>query len=95
MRELLVAIALLMSACFDEEAPTTSTGPVSSGNPGSGATASGGCCKHCTNSKPCGDSCIALNSTCHAGSGCACLAPDELEPDLVAEMTTEGSSTTR
>lgn len=30
------------------------------------------CCKHCTNSKPCGDSCIPYNYTCHKPPGCAC-----------------------
>jgi hypothetical protein len=31
-----------------------------------------GCCKHCRKGKACGDSCIARDETCHAGSGCAC-----------------------
>jgi hypothetical protein len=31
-----------------------------------------GCCKHCTKGKPCGDTCIARNKTCHVGPGCAC-----------------------
>lgn len=31
-----------------------------------------GCCKHCTNSQPCGDSCISLSKTCHQPTGCAC-----------------------
>ncbi len=31
-----------------------------------------GCCKHCSAGKPCGDSCIARNKTCHVGPGCAC-----------------------
>ena len=30
------------------------------------------CCKQCTTGQPCGDSCIALDKTCHVGSGCAC-----------------------
>lgn len=31
------------------------------------------CCKHCgPNSKPCGDSCISLDKTCHKVGGCAC-----------------------
>lgn len=30
------------------------------------------CCKVCTDSKPCGDSCIARNQTCSIGGGCAC-----------------------
>ncbi|RKI09809.1 hypothetical protein D7Y15_23205 [Corallococcus sp. AB030] len=33
----------------------------------------GGCCKYCgSDSKPCGDSCISLDKTCHKGPGCAC-----------------------
>lgn len=31
-----------------------------------------GCCRVCTNSQPCGDGCIAIGATCHAGQGCAC-----------------------
>jgi hypothetical protein len=30
------------------------------------------CCKVCTKGKPCGDTCIAQDKTCHVGSGCAC-----------------------
>ena len=35
---------------------------------------SSGCCKRCdpAKSKPCGDSCISLDKTCHTPSGCAC-----------------------
>lgn len=36
------------------------------------ATGPDGCCKVCTQGKACGDSCIADNLTCNAGSGCAC-----------------------
>lgn len=45
--------------------------PADSGGGGGGG---GGCCKTCNpaKSKPCGDSCIALNKTCHKGAGCAC-----------------------
>jgi hypothetical protein len=32
----------------------------------------GGCCKYCSRGKPCGDTCIARNKTCHVGGGCAC-----------------------
>ena len=32
----------------------------------------GSCCKVCTDSKPCGDSCIARTQSCSAGAGCAC-----------------------
>jgi len=32
----------------------------------------GGCCKICTTSKACGNSCISRNYTCHKGPGCAC-----------------------
>ncbi len=30
------------------------------------------CCKVCTGSKACGDSCISRSKTCHKGDGCAC-----------------------
>ncbi len=30
------------------------------------------CCKTCRKGKPCGDSCISKNKTCHKGPGCAC-----------------------
>lgn len=45
--------------------------PADSGGGGGGGS---GCCKTCNpaKSKPCGDSCIALNKTCHKGAGCAC-----------------------
>lgn len=33
---------------------------------------SGDCCKVCTSSKACGDSCIPKSSTCNKSSGCAC-----------------------
>lgn len=32
----------------------------------------GRCCKVCTKGKPCGDTCIAQDKTCHVGPGCAC-----------------------
>lgn len=31
-----------------------------------------GCCKVCTDSKACGDSCIPWSATCRKGPGCAC-----------------------
>lgn len=30
------------------------------------------CCRHCSKGKPCGNSCIAVNRTCHQPQGCAC-----------------------
>ena len=30
------------------------------------------CCKYCSTGKPCGNTCIARNKTCHVGPGCAC-----------------------
>lgn len=30
------------------------------------------CCKVCTKGKPCGDTCIAQDKTCHVPPGCAC-----------------------
>lgn len=32
----------------------------------------GSCCKTCTSSKACGDSCIPVNQTCSKSGGCAC-----------------------
>lgn len=32
------------------------------------------CCKVCSKGKPCGNSCINKNYTCHKSSGCACNA---------------------
>jgi hypothetical protein len=31
-----------------------------------------GCCKVCSNSQACGDSCISWDKMCHKGAGCAC-----------------------
>ena len=30
------------------------------------------CCRYCSKGKPCGNSCIAVNRTCHQPPGCAC-----------------------
>lgn len=30
------------------------------------------CCKVCRKGKPCGDSCISQNYSCHKAPGCAC-----------------------
>lgn len=30
------------------------------------------CCKICSKGKPCGDTCIAQDKTCHLPPGCAC-----------------------
>lgn len=58
---------------------------------GGGGSAS--CCVRCTDSKPCGNSCISWDKTCHVASGCACAEIDdgqEQGTDLVVE---EDSST--
>jgi hypothetical protein len=41
----------------------------------------GQCCKTCTDSKPCGDSCISRSQSCNKSGGCACsgLADEMLE----------------
>lgn len=50
--------------------PTSITYPT---QPPSGGGSSGGtCCKYCTNSQPCGDSCIPKSRTCTKTPGCAC-----------------------
>lgn len=38
----------------------------------SGDGGGNGCCKTCSDSKPCGDSCIASHLTCNQPPGCAC-----------------------
>jgi hypothetical protein len=50
--------------------------PAASGIPAASACASeaAACCKRCKKGKPCGDTCIARNKTCHVGRGCACAA---------------------
>lgn len=52
----LVAFALLLASCEQDC---------------KGGTQSA-CCKVCTTGKPCGDTCIAANDTCHQAPGCAC-----------------------
>ena len=32
------------------------------------------CCKVCSKGKPCGNSCISRDKTCHKAPGCACAA---------------------
>lgn len=39
---------------------------------GCGGGGSETCCKVCTNSVACGDSCIPKSEACHVGAGCAC-----------------------
>jgi hypothetical protein len=43
---------------------------------------SAACCKYCTpgKSKPCGDSCISLDKTCHQPLGCACSGTSSIPP---------------
>lgn len=47
--------------------PTDRPIPTSTSAPGGG-----GCCKHCKNSQPCGNSCISWSKTCRQPPGCAC-----------------------
>ena len=42
--------------------------------PPPGDTPTGVCCKVCTNSQACGDSCISKSYTCYQPPGCACNA---------------------
>ena len=53
---------LVLAGCEDDCNDIT-------GDPGGGGSL---CCKQCTNSKPCGDTCIPTSSTCHQSGGCAC-----------------------
>ncbi len=52
----------MSSSCFD---PTAS-------DPTASDPTRSDCCAVCVDSKPCGDSCITYESTCHVGPGCAC-----------------------
>jgi len=49
--------------------PTSEPAPRSEPEP---VRTSPACCKVCRTSKPCGDSCISRDKTCHKGPGCAC-----------------------
>lgn len=75
----LVAVVLMQGCVTPEVGASNSyreepTGVTSFESPGGGPTEGGvgGCCKYCTEGKPCGDSCIAIDKTCHKGPGCAC-----------------------
>ena len=57
-----MAVALALASCTAEDCDGTDT------DGGGGSY----CCKVCTDSKPCGDSCIGTNQTCHKTGGCAC-----------------------
>lgn len=50
--------------------PVPTTSPTPTPNPT--RTPGDSCCKHCSTGKPCGDSCISRNLTCHQPPGCAC-----------------------
>jgi hypothetical protein len=39
---------------------------------GTSSTPKSSCCKVCSNSQPCGNSCIPFGRTCRKGTGCAC-----------------------
>ena len=38
------------------------------------AVVAAACCKICRAGKPCGNTCIARDKTCHTSGGCACAA---------------------
>jgi len=59
-------IALASPLAFTGSA--TGCSEYATGTGGNGST----CCRVCTTGKACGDSCIAQNSTCNVGPGCAC-----------------------
>jgi tetratricopeptide (TPR) repeat protein len=53
--------------------PTSTLRPESTSLPLLPTETSDLCCRHCgPDSKPCGDSCIALDATCHRPPGCTC-----------------------
>jgi len=55
-------------AILDDILSGTRAAPV----PASMGTGAKKCCKVCTVGKPCGDTCISRDYTCHVGPGCAC-----------------------
>lgn len=70
-----LAVSIGIASCQDD----CST----SNDPGGG----GACCKVCTDSKPCGDSCIPSNQTCHKIGGCACVDGDPRLNEPLADPT--------
>lgn len=63
-----VTIEAEQKAILDEILSGPRAGPV----PASTGTGVMKCCKVCTVGKPCGDTCISKEYTCHVGPGCAC-----------------------
>lgn len=57
---------------IEPDAPTIPATPNPQPTPTPTPDPGGGCCKTCTNSKPCGDSCIPYANNCNVGPGCAC-----------------------
>lgn len=60
MRGLAIGLLFAIGIVACDDCETKGSGPSST------------CCKVCKDSKPCGDSCIAINQTCQVGPGCAC-----------------------
>jgi hypothetical protein len=70
MRALLVAVAMMvMTAIFTSGCEVDPGCVDQTGKP---AYCESDCCKVCTNSQPCGDSCISTTQACNVGPGCAC-----------------------
>lgn len=79
MKGFILALAILIAAPA-LAAPTA--GPMTA--PPDQATPAA-CCKVCTKGKPCGNSCIARDRTCHQPPGCACRQPTPLD-DLFTDL---------
>lgn len=74
-RKVLTALLAFATLTFSAGAVTTACVPASGGR---------GCCRVCVTGKPCGNSCIARNLTCHKGGGCACFG-NNVDPATEAE----------
>jgi hypothetical protein len=48
----------------------------------------GYCCKYCSAGKPCGNTCISSNKTCHISGGCACYGSGNQRIVLIADNGT-------
>lgn len=55
-----------------ESSSTSNSSSSSNSNSNSSSNSSSTCCKVCTGSQACGDSCISRSSTCRTIGGCAC-----------------------
>lgn len=73
MKKIITAIAILVALTVPGAADQTAAGAMDTLRSLSAKSSQPArCCVVCSKGKPCGDSCIAQNRTCHRGQGCAC-----------------------